>query len=319
MATKNYFFAFLFLLATSGLSAQNKQTSFRVLPLGVKGGLNESNLSAYLVASAGSGNFICLDAGTIYSGLTMARKQGSIQKTESAFLKENIKGYFISHGHLDHVAGLILNSPEDGKKPIYALPEVLNVFKSDYFTWTAWANFGSEGEAPILNKYRYVPLVSKTKIAAEGTDLNVQAFELSHVKPYMSTAFLVSNTDGSILYLGDTGADSIEKSTYLKNLWQEMAPLISAKKLKAIFMEVSFPNAQADDQLFGHLNPRLFEQEMKVLASFTGAEALKGLPVVITHRKPSGSNEEQIKQEVIAANTYGLKLIFPKQGKTISF
>ncbi|MCF8319190.1 MAG: 3',5'-cyclic-nucleotide phosphodiesterase [Sphingobacteriaceae bacterium] len=309
---------FLFLLLGSWLRI-SAQTAFHVLPLGVKGGLDESNLSAYLVSSMGSSNFICLDAGTVYSGLSVARKKGSIQKTEQAFLKENIKGYFISHGHLDHVAGLILNSPEDSKKLIYALPEVLDVFKSNYFTRNAWANFGSEGEAPILNKYRYVPLIPETEIAAEGTGLKVQAFELSHVKPFKSTAFLVSNAAGSLLYLGDTGADSIEKSTDLKNLWQEIASLISSKKLKAILIEVSFPNSQTDDQLFGHLNPRLFEQEMKVLSSFTGVEALKGLPVVITHRKPSGSNEVQIKQEFIAANTYGLKLIFPQQGKMISF
>ena len=311
------FYLFFFFIST--VVAASAQSAFTVLPLGVKGGLDESNLSAYLVASAGSSNFICLDAGTIYTGLTIARKKGSIKNTEQEFLKENIKGYFISHGHLDHVAGLILNSPEDSKKPIYALPEVLNVLKTDYFTWTSWANFGSEGEAPILNKYRYASLVPNTEIAAEGTDLQVRAFELSHVKPYKSTAFLVSNTGGSLVYLGDTGADSIEKSADLKNLWQEIAPLIRAKKLKAIFIEVSFPNSQADGQLFGHLNPRLFAQEMKALASFTGAEALKGLPVVITHRKPSGSNEEQIKQEVEATNNYGLKLIFPQQGKMISF
>jgi 3',5'-cyclic-nucleotide phosphodiesterase len=310
--------AFLFLILSAWIRL-SAQSVFTVLPLGVKGGLDESNLSAYLVSSTGSSNFISLDAGTVYSGLTMARKKGSIQKTEPAFLKENIKGYFISHGHLDHVAGLILNSPEDSKKPIYALPEVLDVIKSNYFTRNAWANFGSEGEAPILNKYRYVPLVPKAIISADGTDLKVQSFELSHVNPYKSTAFLVSNTAGSLLYLGDTGADSIEKSTDLKNLWQEIVPLISAKQLKAIFIEVSFPNSQADDQLFGHLNPRLWAQEMKVLASFTGAEALKGLPVVITHRKPSGIKEDQIQKEVLAENTLGLKLIFPQQGKMISF
>jgi 3',5'-cyclic-nucleotide phosphodiesterase len=310
--------AFLFLLMSVWLRLSG-QSAFTVLPLGVKGGLDESNLSAYLVSSAGSSNFICIDAGTIYSGLTVARKKGNIKKIEQAFLKENIKGYFISHGHLDHVAGLILNSPEDSKKPIYALLEVLDVFKSNYFTRNAWANFGSEGEAPILNKYQYVPLVPKAIISADGTDLKVQAFELSHVNPYKSTAFLVINTAGSLLYLGDTGADSIEKSTDLKNLWQEIAPLISAKQLKAIFIEVSFPNSQADDQLFGHLNPRLWAQEMKVLASFTGAEALKGLPVVITHRKPSGIKEDQIQKEVLAENTLGLKLIFPQQGKMISF
>jgi 3',5'-cyclic-nucleotide phosphodiesterase len=310
--------ALLFLLLSVWLRLSG-QSTFTVLPLGVKGGLDESNLSAYLVASAGSSKFICLDAGTIYSGLTVARKKGTIKKTEQAFLKDNIKGYFISHGHLDHVAGLILNSPEDSKKPIYALPEVLDVFKENYFTRNAWANFGSEGEAPILNKYKYVSLVPNVKIAAEETDLTVQVFELSHVNPYKSTAFLVSNTVGSLLYLGDTGADSIEKSTGLKNLWQEIAPLIRAKQLKAIFIEVSFPNSQADGQLFGHLNPRLWAQEMKVLASFTGAKALKGLPVVITHRKPSGTNEMQIKKEVVAENTLGLKLIFPQQGKMISF
>ena len=38
---------------------------------------------------------------------------------------------------------------------------------------------------------------------------------------------------------------------------------------------------------------------MKVLASFTGIEALKGLSVVITHRKPSGTKEEQIKKELV--------------------
>jgi cAMP phosphodiesterase len=310
--------ALLFLLLSVWLRLYG-QPAFTVLPLGIKGGLDESNLSAYLVASEGSSEFICLDAGTVYSGLTAARKKGTIKKTEQAFLKENIKGYFISHGHLDHVAGLILNSPEDSQKPIYALPEVLDVFKVNYFTRNAWANFGSEGEAPILIKYKYVSLVPNVKIAAEETDLTVQVFELSHVNPYKSTAFLVSNTVGSLLYLGDSGADSIEKSTALKNLWQEIAPLIRAKQLKAIFIEVSFPNSQADGQLFGHLNPRLWAQEMKVLASFTGAEALVGLPVVITHRKPSGTNEKQIKKEVVAGNTLGLKLIFPQQGKIITF
>ena len=45
---------------------------FKVIPLGVKGGLDESNLSAYLVAASGSAQFICLDAGTIYKGLELA-------------------------------------------------------------------------------------------------------------------------------------------------------------------------------------------------------------------------------------------------------
>ena len=80
--------ALLFLLLSAWLRL-SAQSVFTVLPLGVKGGLDESNLSAYLVSSVGSSNFICLDAGTVYSGLTVARKKGSIQKIEQAFLKEN--------------------------------------------------------------------------------------------------------------------------------------------------------------------------------------------------------------------------------------
>lgn len=311
-------------LATScllfmALVSVQAQQSFKILPLGVKGGLDESNLSSYLVASVGSEAYVCVDAGTLYAGLSKARELGAIEKTEQAFLKENIKGYAISHGHLDHVAGLVMNSPEDTKKPIYALSEVIDVFSSIYFTWKSWANFGSGGESPILNKYQYVSVHPEETIQVPQTDLSLRAFELSHVFPYKSTAFLLSNAGAGLLYIGDTGADAIEKTSNLTTLWKEMAPLIRSKQLKAIFIEVSFPNKQAENQLFGHLTPRLFLKEMTVLSSFTGVEALNGFSVVITHRKPSGSNEADIKQELEAENSLGLKLIFPEQGKWLKF
>ncbi len=295
------------------------QHVFKVLPLGVKGGLDESNLSAYLVATASADAYLCVDAGTVYSGLAKARKNGLLKKTEQTFLKENIKGYAISHGHLDHVAGLVMNAPEDSKKPIYALKEVIDVFTADYFTWKSWANFGSAGESPILNKYQYTALQPEKEILVAQTDLRLKAYELSHLQPYKSTAFLISNAGGSLLYLGDTGADSIEQATSLKNLWKAMAPLVVSRELKGIFIEVSFPNTQAETQLFGHLTPNLVFKELAVLASFTGAKALKGFPVVITHRKPSGNNEAEIKRQVQALNLVGLKLIFPEQGKMLTF
>ena len=39
-------------------------------------------------------------------------------------LTTKIKGYLISHAHLDHLAGLIIASPDDSNKTIYALPSV---------------------------------------------------------------------------------------------------------------------------------------------------------------------------------------------------
>jgi cAMP phosphodiesterase len=87
--------------------------AFTVVPLGVKGGLDESNLSSYLVAQAGTTHYIALDAGTLYSGIRKAIERGALPGPGSMVLREYITAYFISHPHLDHVAGLILNSPDD--------------------------------------------------------------------------------------------------------------------------------------------------------------------------------------------------------------
>ena len=141
-------------------NSSNSTNGFKIIPLGVKGGLDESNLSAYLVAASGSDQFICLDAGTIYKGLELAAAKKLFKSTNpSTIQQEQINGYFISHAHLDHTAGLIMNSPNDNAKNLYGLASVLDVFKKNYFTWSAWANFGNEGEAPILKKYTYQTLV----------------------------------------------------------------------------------------------------------------------------------------------------------------
>ena len=291
--------------------------AFTVVPLGVKGGLDESNLSAYMAAAAGTNDYICLDAGTLYSGIRAAVENGVFPPPVSAVLRRGIKGYFISHPHLDHVAGLIINSPEDSAKNIYGLQPCLNVIRDKYFSWQSWANFADDGEKPLLKKYHYVPMQPGREMAIENTALNVQAWPLSHGAPYESAAFLVRSVDNYILYLGDTGADSLEKSDRLHALWLATGPLVKSGRLKAIFIEVSFPNEQPDKQLFGHLTPRLLMQEMQALEQLAGEGTLKGLPVVITHRKPGGNQEETIANELKANNPLQVKLVFPEQGKRL--
>ncbi|MCC7400915.1 MAG: 3',5'-cyclic-nucleotide phosphodiesterase [Chitinophagaceae bacterium] len=306
-----------FLFFITNLSAQQK--TFQVVPLGVKGGLDESNLSSYMVAPAGSDKYICLDAGTLYSGIRKAKERGVFHKPVLSVLKENIKGYFISHGHLDHLAGMVINSPDDTSKNIYALPQTIDILKDHYFTWDAWANFADRGEKPTLDKYHYVELSEGKEISADNTEMYITAFPLSHVNPYQSTAFLVRYNDEYLLYLGDTGADPVEKSTKLEELWKYVSPIIKDSKLKALFIEVSFPDSQPDSKLFGHLTPKWLMKEMEVLSSYTGKVALKGLPVVITHIKPSGNNEPVIKKELKKNNPLQLKIIIPVQGKRMIF
>lgn len=299
---------------------QAQRPSFTVVPLGVKGGLDESNLSSYMVAAAGSNDYICLDAGTLYSGIRKAVDSGVFSTSVSAVLRSSIKGYFISHPHLDHVAGLIINSPEDSNKNIYGLPSCLNVLRDKYFTWQSWANFGDDGEKPALNKYHYVTMRPAQEMAIDRTPLTVQAWPLSHGPSYESTAFLVRSNENYLLYLGDTGADSIEQSSRLHTLWLVASPLIKSGRLKAIFIEVSFPNEQPDKLLFGHLTPRLLAQELASLANIIGTPTLKGLNIIITHRKPGPANQEEtIRRQLEENNPLGINLIFPEQGKRLNF
>lgn len=298
-------------------NTSNSNQGFRVIPLGVKGGLDESNLSAYLVAANGSEQYICLDAGTIYKGLDLAISKKLFKETNPSVVQQKqINSYFISHAHLDHTAGLIMNSPNDASKKLYGLPSVLEVFKKNYFTWSAWANFGNEGEAPILKKYSYTPLVAKQELAIEGTGLFVTPFILSHVKPYESTAFLVRNQSSYLLYLGDTGADSIEQSNQLFQLWETIAPLIIQGQLKAIFIEVSFDNSMPAKSLYGHLTPALLMHELEKLNELSKGNLLK-TPIFVTHLKPCTDCEINIQQQIQEANQLKLKIQYPSQATKI--
>ena len=309
----------IFLSFAIALQSKAQSSTFKVIPLGVRGGSDESNLSSYMIAPVNSDNYVCLDAGTLYSGIRKAVSNGLFHKSIHQVLRANIKGYLISHAHLDHVAGMIINSPDDTSKSIYAVPSVIKILTDKYFTWESWANFADAGEKPTLNKYHYVTLDTATEIPLANTEMFVTPFSLSHGNPYESTAFLVRHGDAYVLYLGDTGADEIERSDKLELLWRHIAPLIQTKKLKAIFIEVSFPNEQPDKQLFGHLTPKWLMKEMNVLNLLAGKNAMKHFPVVITHIKPIGNNEDIIKKQLSSSNKLQLKILYPQQGRLMKF
>src|SRR5262249_16859101 len=108
-------------------------------------------------------------------------------------------------------------------------------------------------------------------------------------------------------------------SDKLYRLWQSVAPLVRAGTLKAVFIEVSFPNEQPDKSLFGHLTPRWLMEELGVLGGLAGKNSLKGLPVVITDRKPWGNQEEVIREELERTNPLQLRLVFPQQGQKLEW
>ena len=317
LLNKSLLFLSYFFISLS-VFAQHSENSFKIVPLGVKGGIDESNLSAYMLAPIKSSNYVCLEAGTLHFGIEKAVVNKVFTVPAETVLRRYIKGYLISHSHLDHLAGLIINSPDDSTKNIYAFADCIEILKTRYFTWKSWANFADEGETPYLKKYHYKVLNPGEEVPIENTEMSVRAFPLSHSN-LTSTAFLVRDDDSYILYLGDTGADEIEKSHNLEMLWQAIAPLIKVKKLKAIMIEVSFPDEQPDKTLFGHLSPKWLMKEMDKLESLAGPGALKNFNIVVTHVKPPQSSIAQIKKQLATQNKLHLNLVYPEQGKALNF
>lgn len=303
------------LISANAFSQKVQKSSFQVVPLGIKGGIDEKNLSAYLVAPANTNDFISLDAGTINAGIEKAIENKVFKISTSEVLRKYIKGYFISHAHLDHVSGLIINSPADSSKTVYATNKCMEMMENHYFNDETWANFGDKGSGKPLKKYHFQTLNIGEETPITNTTMTAKAFPLSHVNPLESTAFLIRNGESYVLYLGDTGPDSVEKSDKLKSLWTTIAPLVKSKQLKGIFIEVSFPNEQPDQFLFGHLTPNYLMKELHTLEDLSGKGTLKGFNIIVTHLKPPTKNILKLKEQLQKQNDLGLKLIYPEQGK----
>ncbi|MCD9529159.1 MBL fold metallo-hydrolase [Photobacterium carnosum] len=302
---------------------------FDIVTLGSKGGIQDGNLTAFLLKDSDEQNYIALDAGTIINGLIVADQQQAFKDLNvpphspytkiGYLLREKIKGYFISHAHLDHLAGMIIASPDDSHKNIYGLASVNDTITETYFNWKAWPNFGNRGQGYQLGKYNYTDLSSQDWLPIKNTNLQVKALPLSHAG-VESSAFIIKNNQKQIVaYLGDTGADRIEKSDLLNSLWSTLTPYIKNKQLKGIMIETSFSNDVAERSLYGHLTPKLLLEELTQLENKVGDKgALTGLPIVITHIKYSllkqSDPQTMIQQQLNADNNIGVIFHFPAQG-----
>ncbi|MDB5146862.1 MAG: 3,5-cyclic-nucleotide phosphodiesterase [Mucilaginibacter sp.] len=83
-------FLYIFLFPAIVLAQNLKSPTFRLVPLGVLGGIDESNLSAYMLAPTGSNNYICLDAGTLHYGIEKAIAGKSFNVPASTVLRQYI-------------------------------------------------------------------------------------------------------------------------------------------------------------------------------------------------------------------------------------
>ena len=311
----------------------NSRPCFRCIPLGVEGGLIESNLPAYLLAPIGSTDFVCLDAGTLLAGLRIARANGCFsdiamppnptESIEGRVLRHHIKAYLLTHTYIDHVSGLIVNSPADSHKPIMALGNTIRGLQHHIFNWVTWPDFRGGGEPSSLGKYQLVTLVPGERIAIPETAMSIEAQPLVHCAQNDSAAFIVETGGEYVVYMGDTGPDHLEDRPTTLRLWERLVPLLRDDRLRAIFIESSYTDERPEDQLASHMTPkwilRAFRQLAAMVAPGEPGTALAGLSVIITHIKPhldvGEETQDVVKRQLNEHNDLGLRFVFAQQGR----
>ncbi len=312
---------------------ENAPRYFRCIPLGVEGGLIESNLPAYLLAPIGSSDFVCLDAGTLLAGLRVARANGCFSdipmpldcpdSIEGRVLRHHLKAFLITHTYIDHVAGLVMNSPADSPKPIMALGDTIEGLCQHVFNWVTWPNFADDGEPGSLAKYESLILKPGEPLSIPGTVMRAEGWPLAHGARVDSAAFIVDANGHCVVYMGDTGPDHLEDQPTTHLLWKRLVPLVREDRLQAIFIESSFPDETPDAQLFSHLTPawvmHAFHQLAEMVDPRSPETSLAGLTVVITHIKPHLNAGEEaravVSRQLHERNDLGLRLLFAEQGK----
>ncbi len=321
------------LAVSFGLFSSLATAGFEVVALGVDGGVTDGNLTSYLIRDDSQPLYLALDAGSVLPGIAKALEKGNFPDitdemaaplTRQGYIfRQRINSYFISHAHLDHVSGLIIGSPEDSKKTIYASADTIDVLRNYYFNWRIWPNFTDSGSGTRLGTYRMQLVRPAQSLSLGLTRLTGEMYPLSHDKS-PSSMLLVSSNNNVFAYFGDTGPDEIEKSKNLDTVWRKLAEKVKQQQLKGMIIEVSYPNAASDSKLYGHMTPKWLLKELKNLEKYSGeGQPLTGLPVVISHIKPSLQQGQDVRQtiatELQAGNDMGVNFILMEQGDRQQF
>ena len=205
---------------------------------------------------------LAIDAGSLTSGLEV-RDQAKLEAV------------LVSHAHLDHIRDLATiadNRCQMDCAPlvIAGTKDTLRTLKKHFFNNVLWPDFAAipNGERPTI---QYLELKPERLTRVAGYD--VRAIMVDHT--IESSAFVVQGKDGSIGYSGDTGPT--------ERMWEI---LNEQKDLRALLMEVSFPNREQKlATVSGHHTPKTLAAELKKY------RAPKDLPTLLYHIKPVFQSE----------------------------
>jgi 3',5'-cyclic-nucleotide phosphodiesterase len=236
--------------------------------IGCHGGETPSHRTSAFVVD----DRIAIDAGSLTSGLEL--------KAQCA-----LEAVLVSHAHLDHVRDLATiadNRLQNGAEPLVvaATSATIATLRKHFFNDLLWPDF-SRLPAARRPAIRYQELKPERPAVVAGYEVN--AIPVSHTID--TCGFTVrsgggrrrggggASGGGVLAYSGDTGPT--------ERLWEVLR---ETPDLKALLMEVSFPNGEASlARASGHHTPETLAKDMRKL----GDKLACDLPTLLYHIKPS--------------------------------
>ncbi|KAF5372838.1 hypothetical protein D9758_001734 [Tetrapyrgos nigripes] len=262
---------------------------FDLVVVGSGGGVDETDLSAYLLKPSGASwdaGIIALEAGSGKGALKQILFQNpDLFNTDSSSplisadqIYNLVQCFLVTHSHLDHVACLAImaGSLSGTRKRVYALMDVLEDLQEHIFNDRLWPKLGSFDDRPGEDyKYLYTALDPQMYHKLESfPNVSVKVALLNHGhaaesgRQYHSSAFFIQdNTSGKeFLFFGDVQPDSLSSTPLTIDVWRDAAPKIP-DILNVIFIECSWPSSREDSSLYGHLKPEHLRDEIISLAT----------------------------------------------------
>ncbi len=211
----------------------------RIRILGCSGGIGAGvRTSAMLIDDD-----VLIDAGTGIGDLELADL-------------DSIRHVFLTHSHLDHVAGLpmlvdrIFDEDFDAPLTVHARAETLGALQDHLFNDVIWPDFAKlpTPENPML-QYRVCSPGDSVVVGGR----KFSAVEVRHTVPTLG--FTVQNAQGAFAVSGDTKSNA--------TLW----PALNAcDDLRVLVIEVSFPDEQEELACqAGHYTPKTLTADLEHL------------------------------------------------------
>ncbi|MGH9752859.1 MAG: MBL fold metallo-hydrolase [Blastocatellia bacterium] len=236
-------------------------------------------LTTYLINDT-----LAIDAGAIAIGLSQEEQL-------------RIRSIIITHAHLDHVFSLpiyLTNLTEEIREPVnlYATQSDFDALRQYIFNHRVWIPLDLMKNAEV-DLISFQPIRSGESFFAEG--LKVTPVEVTHT--VLTHGLVVEDDRSALLFTSDTGAT--------EHIWRTP---IERDKLRAIFIDLSFPNRLTElARASQHHSPATLLEEMSKMSPDT--------PIYAVHVK--AAYRDQIIEEIKSLNNP--RIIVAEVGREYNF